>query len=84
MRLRSKVLRKTIYLFDDQFKEHMSKKNDTIELEKELDYCKGLEKRIEKEQSLSFIPAVKEKLNLLKETVEDTHKRNYFIKRYRC
>jgi len=31
-----------------------------------------LQQRIEKEESLSSIPAVKEKLNLLKETIEDT------------
>jgi hypothetical protein len=37
-----------------------------------LAYCKELEKRIENEPSISSIPAVKEKLNLLKETVEDT------------
>ncbi|MBP4140143.1 IS1182 family transposase [Flavobacterium geliluteum] len=72
LRERSKLLRKTVYLFDDQFKEHMPKKNHTNELEKELAYCKELEQRIEKEESLSSIPAVKEKLNLLKETIEDT------------
>lgn len=72
LRERSKLLRKTVYLFDDQFKEHMPKKNQTNELEKELAYSKELEQRIEKEESLSSIPAVKEKLNLLKETIEDT------------
>ena len=72
LRERSKHLRKTVYLFDDQFKEQMPDKNDTNELEKELAYCKELEQRIEKEESLSSIPAVKEKLNLLKETIEDT------------
>jgi hypothetical protein len=50
----------------------MPEENDTNELEKELAYYKELERLIEKEQSLSFIPAVKEKLNLLKETIEDT------------
>ena len=69
---RSKLLRKTVYLFDDQWKERMSEKNNTNELEKELAYCKELERRLEKEQSLSSILAVKEKLNLLKETIEDT------------
>lgn len=72
LRERSKLLRKTIYLFDEQFKEQIPEKNNTNELKKELAYCKELEKRIEKEQSLSSIPAVKEKLNLLKETIEDT------------
>ncbi len=72
LRERSKVLRKTVYLFDDQWKERMPEKNNTNELEKELAYCKELERRLENEQSLSSIPAVKEKLNLLKETIEDT------------
>lgn len=72
LRERSKLLRKTIYMFDDQFKEHMPEKNTDNDLEKELAYCKELEKLIENEPSISSIPAVKEKLNLLKETVEDT------------
>ncbi len=72
LRERSKLLRKTVYTFDDQFKERMPKKNTDNDLEKELAYCKELEKRIENEPSISSIPAVKEKLNLLKETVEDT------------
>jgi transposase len=78
LRERSKLLRRTVYLFDDQFKEHMPEKNTTNELEKELAYCKELEQRIEKEESLSSIPAVKEKLNLLKETIEDTQE-NYTL-----
>jgi transposase len=72
LRERSKLLRKTVYLFDDQWKERMPEKKNTDELEKELAYCKELEKRIEKEQTISSIPAVKEKLNLLKEAIEDT------------
>ena len=48
------------------------KKNTDNDLEKELAYCKELEKRIENEQSISSIPAIKLKLNLLKETIEDT------------
>jgi len=72
LRERSKLLRKTIYLFDEDFKELMPQKNTDNDLEKELAYCKELEKRIENEQSISSIPAVKLKLNLLKETIEDT------------
>lgn len=72
LRERSKLLRKTVYTFDDQFKERMPKKNTDNDLEKELAYCRELETRIENDPSISSIPAVKEKLNLLKETVEDT------------
>lgn len=78
LRERSKLLRETAYLFEDQFKEHMPEKNTTNELEKEFAYCKELEQHIEKEESLSSIPAVKEKLNLLKETIEDTQE-NYTL-----
>lgn len=72
LRERSKLLRKTVYTFDDQFKEFMPQKNTDNDLEKELEYCKELEKSIENDPSISSIPAVKEKLNLLKETIEDT------------
>lgn len=72
LRERSKLLRKTVYQFDDEFKKSMPIKNTDNDLEKELAYCKELEKCIESEASISSIPAVKEKLNLLKETVEDT------------
>ncbi|MFT7073698.1 MAG: hypothetical protein ACJAX3_002697 [Patiriisocius sp.] len=50
----------------------MPEKNNSNELEKELTYCRELERPIEKEQALRAMPAVKEKLNLLKETIEDT------------
>lgn len=42
----------------------MPEKNTDKDLEKELNYCKELEKRIENESFISSIPAVKEKLNL--------------------
>lgn len=72
LRERSKQLRKTVYKYDEHWKERMPKKNIDNDLEKELAYCKELERIIEKEQSISSIPAVQEKLNTLKETIEDT------------
>jgi len=78
LRERSKLLRKAVYSIDEDMKERMPKKNDSCELEKELAYCKELEKLIESDQTLSLVPAVKEKLNLLKETVEDTQE-NYTL-----
>jgi transposase len=80
LRERSKLLRKAVYSIDEDMKEHMPKKNDSGELEKELAYCKELEKLIESAQTLSSIPAVKEKLNLLKETMEDTQENYTFSK----
>lgn len=72
LRQRSKLLRKAVYSMDEDFKKLMPEKNESIDLEKEIAYCKKLQERIESDSTLSEIPAVKEKLNLLKETVEDT------------
>jgi hypothetical protein len=72
LRQRSKLLRKAVYSMDEDFKKLMPEKNELSDLEKEIAYCKELQERIESDSTLSEIPAVKEKLNLLKETVEDT------------
>lgn len=79
LRDRSKLLRKTVYVFDDQFKGRMPKKNLENDLEKELKYCKELEERIGNDLSISSIPAVKEKLNYRR-----CSRKPNFIKRYRC
>lgn len=50
----------------------MPTKNIDNDLEKELAYCKELKSIVEKEPSISSIPAVQEKLNILSELVEDT------------
>ena len=72
LRERSKQLRKTIYIYDEDLKDRMPKKNMVNDLEKELAYCKELKEIVEKEPSISSIPAVQEKLNILSEMVEDT------------
>jgi transposase len=78
LRERSKLLRKAVYNIDEEMKDRMPEKNCSDDLEKELAYCKELEKCIESDPTLSLIPAVKERLNLLKETVEDTQE-NYVL-----
>ncbi|WP_344770104.1 IS1182 family transposase [Pedobacter ginsengiterrae] len=80
LRQRSKLLRKAVYLMDDDFRSQMPEKNDSNDILKEIEYCRELQKLIESDQTLSEIPAVKEKLNLLKETVEDTQE-NYTLSR---
>jgi transposase len=80
LRQRSKLLRKAVYLMDDDFRSQMPEKNDSNDILKEIKYCKELQKLIESDQTLSEMPAVKEKLNLLKETVEDTQE-NYILSR---
>lgn len=68
---RSKVLRKTIYQVDESMKAKFPPKPKTDVLEDELDYCQKLLDVIEKEEVIREYPKVKEKLNLLKETLED-------------
>jgi transposase len=82
LRERSKILRKAVCGIDENMKARMPEKNNLGELEKELEYCKKLEKCIESDQTLSLIPSVKEKLNLLKETVQDTQE-NYILSKDR-
>jgi transposase len=82
LRERSKLLRKAVYAVDENMKGRMPEKNDFNDLEKELAYSKELEKLVELDQTLSLIPAVKEKLNLLKETIEDTQE-NYTLSKDR-
>lgn len=77
---RSKLLRRAVYTIDQDWKERMPEKNMGDDLQKEIAYCKALENAIESDQTLVEIPAVKEKLNLLKETVEDTKDNFIFSK----
>lgn len=68
---RSKKLRKSVYKIDEDMKVKFPSKTTTNVLEDELDYCKKLIDVIEREETLSEYPKVKEKLNLLKETLVD-------------
>jgi transposase len=69
---RARQLRKVIYSIDENWKGRMPKKNEDNDLEQELSYCGKLEKEIESDPLLRSLPKVKEKLNLLKEAIEDT------------
>lgn len=69
---RARQLRKAVYSTDESWKGRMPKKNEENDLAQELSYCGELEKEIESDEVLCSMPKVKEKLNLLKETIEDT------------
>lgn len=68
---RSKKLRKSVYEIDESMKTKFPSKSATNELEDEITYCQKLMDVIENEETISQYPKVKEKLNLLKETVHD-------------
>jgi len=68
---RSKKLRKAIYKIDESMKSKFPPKTKNDVLEDEIAYSQKLIEVIEKEETLIQYPAVKEQLNLLKETVAD-------------
>ena len=67
----SKKLRKAIYQIDGNYKEKFPQKPKTNILNDQLDYCKNLLSVVEADDSIKIYQNVKEKLNLLKEIVED-------------
>lgn len=73
----SKKLRRAVYETDEKTKNMMPAKNTEDCVEKEVEYCETLIKTIEAMPVVPNLPAVKEKLNLLKETMEDTKEELY-------
>lgn len=67
----SKKLRKSVYEIDEHMKEKFPAKVTTDVLEDEIEYCQKLIDVIEEEDTICEYPKVKEKLNLLKETLDD-------------
>lgn len=68
---KSKNVRKAVYQVDESMKDKFPAKTTTDEVKDELDYCRQVIKVIESEPKISEIPSVKERLNVLKEVVED-------------
>jgi len=72
---KSKNLRKAVYQIDEKMKEKFPSKTTTNELEDELSYCRQVIETVEAEGKIREYPNVKEKLNYLKEIVEDHQKK---------
>ena len=68
---KSKAVRKSIYKTDPSFKKEFPKKPSSSDIEDELAYSKKVIEVVENQPQHATIPAVKEKLNVLKEAVED-------------
>src|SRR6478609_10499371 len=68
---KSKLLRKAVYQIDEGMKEKFPPKTTTNDLGDELEYCQKVIEVVEKEETIREYPSVKEKLNYLKEIVED-------------
>lgn len=71
LKMRSKQLRKILYQTDESIKEVLPPKNEDDILEHELAYTHSLVDIIKDHETLVCIPKIQEKLNLLKETLED-------------
>ena len=68
---RSRRLRKSIYEIDENIKNTLPSKNTTDDLETEIKYCQKLVEIIEENEVITSYPKVREKLNILKEIIED-------------
>lgn len=67
----SKNLRKAVYNIDESFKSMMPAKVNNGVLEDEIGYCEKLIKAVKDNEVLSNYPSVKEKINILEETIKD-------------
>ncbi|MDP4155766.1 MAG: IS1182 family transposase [Bacillota bacterium] len=68
---KSKNVRKAVYQIDESIKEKFPPKPTSTEVTDELNYCRKVISVVESEPQIASIPAVKEKLNVLNEVVED-------------
>lgn len=67
----SKKLRKAVYEIDESMRDKFPAKVNNGVLEDEIEYCQKLIAVLKSDEELSSYPAVKEKMNLLEETVTD-------------
>ena len=75
---KSKNVRKAVYQIDESMKEKFPPKTTSNEVTDEIAYCRKVISVVEGEVHIARIPAVQEKLNVLKEVVEDyTEQLNY-------
>jgi transposase len=71
LKMRSKQLRKLLYETDESIKDSLPKKNEDTDLEHELTYSHELVNHLKDNEMLISIPKIKEKLNMLRETLDD-------------
>lgn len=69
---KSKNARRAVYKIDESMKEKFPEKSTSNEVDDELAYCRKVIEAIEDEPQIAQVPAVKERLNTLKEIMEDT------------
>lgn len=70
---KSKLLRKAVYQYQESIKERFPSKPTTNSLEDEITYTNALLDVIEQEDHLKKLPVIKEKINMVKEVIDDIH-----------
>ena len=75
---KSKNVRKAVYQIDESMKANFPSKPTSNEVREEVEYCSEIITIVEENPQIASIPAVKEKLNVLKEAVEDYTERLNF------
>ena len=68
---KSKNVRKAVYQLDENMVGKFPEKPTSNEVTEELDYCRQVVEVVETQSKIAQIPAVKEKLNVLKEVIDD-------------
>ena len=68
---KSKNVRKAVYQLDEDMKGNFPTKPTSNEVSEELNYCRQVVEVVETQSKVAQIPAVKEKLNVLKEVIDD-------------
>lgn len=68
---KSKNVRKTVYQLEEEMVGKFPIKPTSNEVTEELDYCRRVVEVVETQSKVAQIPAVKEKLNVLKEVIDD-------------
>lgn len=68
---KSKNVRKAVYQLDENMKGRFPIKPISNEVSEELNYCRQVVQVVETQSKVAQLPAVKEKLNVLKEVIDD-------------
>ena len=68
---KSKNVRKAVYQLDENMKGRFPIKPTSNEVSEELNYCRQVVQVVETQSKVAQLPAVKEKLNVLKEVIDD-------------
>ena len=77
---KSKEVRKAVYQLDKTMIDQFPEKPITSDIDEELHYCRQVLQDVETKSKVAQLPAVQEKVNLLKEVIEDYEVRlNYSV-----